>query len=380
MSERTVLPAPYPRQMHDHLVRLSDELQFGRGFAADRATWEARRPLVRQALIDAVGGFPERTPLNAQVVGRIDRDGYHIEKVLYESRPGFHVTGALYVPHVDHAVPGVFCPHGHWAEGRYAPDVQRRMVGMARRGYVVLTIDKVGYEDRQGQDHRTRATFLAGVATQGVQLWDNIRGLDYLCARPEVDSSRIGCTGCSGGGNQTMYLSALDERITASAPVCSVEMGECYMHKLFCTCELVPGLRRFADLADICSLIAPRALLLVHGLLDFGFLIDSARKVFLRIQKVYEALRVPERLHHFTSYDTHAYNLEMREAVYAHFDRHLKGLEPPYAPEGEVPIEEFADLRVLPEGLPEGARTMLTIYRELSDPLPPRPAVSDQVA
>ncbi len=380
MLDRTVLPAPYPRQLKDHFNRLSDELQLARGFAANREEWLARRPVVREKLIEALGGFPERTPLNARITGRIERDDYTIEKVVYESRPGFLVTGALYLPHLDHPVPGVFCPHGHWGEGRYAADVQRRMIGMVRRGYVVLSIDFVGKNDREAQNHNSRIAFLAGLTTQGVQVWDNIRGIDYLCSRPEVIAERIGCTGCSGGGNQTMYVSALDERITACAPVCSVELGECYMHKRFCTCETVPGLRRFADLVDVCGLIAPRALLLVHGMLDLGFQIDSARKAFARIRQIYQGLAVPERIDHFVSYDTHAYNREMREAVYAWFDRNLKGLEPPYAPEAEGPIEADADLSCLPDGLPEGSQTLVSLYHQAAKGLPPRPPVSTPVA
>ncbi|MCC7493813.1 MAG: acetylxylan esterase [Fimbriimonadaceae bacterium] len=364
MLDRNLLPARYPRQLKDHFNRLSDELQLARGFAADRATWEARRPLVRQALIDAVGGFPERTPLQAEIVGTLERDGYSIEKLVYQSRPGFYVTGAVYRPHIDHPVPAIFCPHGHYAEGRFNAELQRRMVNHARRGYLALVIDKVGYNDRLAQDHSTRAPLLAGLATQGLQLWDNMRGIDYLLSRPEALSDRLGCTGVSGGGNQTMYLSALDERITASAPVCSVELGECYMHKRYCTCELVPGLRRFADLVDICGLIAPRALLLVHGILDFGFLIDSARKAYARIRQIYGALGVPERVAHYTSLDSHAYNREMREAVYDWFDLHLKGQAGPPAVEVEATVESPEDLRCLPQGLPGDAVNLLDLLAE----------------
>lgn len=380
MVERTILPRPYRRQMEDHFNRLSDELQWARGYATDRAGWTERRSRVRQALVDALGGFPERTPLCAKVTGRLERDGYAIEKVVYESRPGFYVTGALYLPQASTPAPAILCPHGHWEGGRYHPAVQARMVGLARRGYVALSIDKVGYNDRLSQGHRCRAIFLVGQATQGIQVWDNLRGIDYLCSRPEVDPQRIGCTGCSGGGNQTMYISALDERIQAAAPVCSVELGECYMHKQFCSCELVPGLRRFADLVDICGLIAPRALLLVHGLLDLGFRIDSARKARLRLQAIYDALGASDKLDHFVSYDDHNYNQEMREAVYAWFDRHLKGLEPPYPREAPFAPEEPATLSQFPDGLPDGHVTLASLLADAASALPPRPPVPDAAA
>ncbi len=380
MMDRDVLPARYPKQMEDHFNRLSDELQLARGFAADADTWQHRRPQVRAALLEALGGLPERTPLNARTLGTVERDGYTIEKVIFESRPDFHVTGALYRPHTDQPLPAIFCPHGHYAVGRYDPGIQTRLANYARRGYVGLIIDKVGYMDRRAQNHSTRAPLLYGQSTQGIQLWDNMRAIDYLLARPEVLPDRLGITGCSGGGNQTMYLAALDERVTAAAPVCSVELGECYLHKLYCTCELVPGLRRFADLVDVCGLVAPRALLLVHGIRDSGFWIDSARKALARIRLIYQALGRPDLIDQFTSFDEHGYNQEMREAVYAWFDRHLKGLPPPYAGEVAVPVETDETICCLPDGLPAGAQTMTDVYRANTANLPPRPAVATATA
>jgi len=254
------------------------------------------------------------------------------------------------------------------------------MIGLAQRGYIALSLDKVGYNEREPEGpHRTRNLFLVGMTVQGIQVWDNMRAIDYLCARDDVDPERIGCTGASGGGNQTMYVSALDERIKASAPVCSVEMVECYMHKAACVCETVPGLPRFADLVDICGLVAPRALLLVHGALDGGFLVDSGRKVLQRLKKIYSFFD-PAKLSSFVAYSGHAYNKEMREAVYAWFDRWLMEKEPPYPPEDAVfPEEEPATtLKVCENGLPESCDSMVNIYKRISEGLPPRKEVSSQ--
>lgn len=365
MLDRPILPAPYPRQMEDHFIRLGEDLRLARANAGDApARWQAEHMLRRLLGLPHGAGFADDQPLNARTVGVLSRDGYRIEKVVYESRPGFHVTGALYLPDLPYPVPGVLCPHGHWPDGRYNPEVQRRCVGLARRGYVALSIDKVGYQDREAQDHRSRIGLLSGLTTQAIQVYDNQRGIDLLCNRPEVLADRIGCTGCSGGGNQTMYVSALDSRIQAAAPVCSVEMGESYLHKRFCTCEIVPGLLRHFDLPDICGLIAPRALLLVHGTLDGSFRVDSARKAFRAIQRIYADLGCPERVAHLISYDKHNYNAEMRAAVYDFFDLHLKGLEQPGpAPDEEV-IESPADLRCLPDGLPAGHHTLVSLARQ----------------
>jgi cephalosporin-C deacetylase-like acetyl esterase len=254
------------------------------------------------------------------------------------------------------------------------------MIGLARRGYVALSLDKVGYNQRESEGpHRSRNLFLVGMTVQGIQVWDNMRAIDYLCSREDVDPERIGCTGASGGGNQTMYVSSLDERIKACVPVCSVEMAECYMHKGFCTCETVPGLLQFADLVDICGLIAPRALLLVHGLLDDGFRINSGRKALRRLNKIY-SLYDPAKLSSFAAYSGHAYNKEMREAVYAWFDRWLMRKQPPYPEEGAITPEDdpATTLRVCENGLPEPSDSMINIYKRISDKLPPRADLSSE--
>ena len=382
MQNLTVLPQPYQRMMENHFTRLADELSDGRGIYNTRWEWLRRREDVRAGLIQALGGFPEeQCELSAEITGRIQRDGYVIEKLLYQSRPGFYVTAAVYVPsRARLPAPAILCPHGHWQNGRYHPDVQSRMIGLARRGYVVLSLDKVGYNERELEGpHRSRNLFLVGMTVQGIQMWDNMRAIDYLCTRDDVDPERIGCTGASGGGNQTMYVSSLDERIKACAPVCSVEMAECYMHKGFCTCETVPGLLQFADLVDICGLIAPRALLLVHGLLDDGFRINSARKALRRLQRIYNFYD-PASLSSFAAYSGHAYNKEMREAVYAWFDRWLMGKQPPYPEEGEITPEDnpATTLKVCENGLPEPCDSMVNIYKRISEKLPPRAQLSSE--
>jgi cephalosporin-C deacetylase-like acetyl esterase len=380
MQNVNVLPQPHQKMMEDHFTRICDELLYERDLYNTKSGWFHHRQKVRAELLRALGEFPEeQCPLNAEITGRLERDGYVIEKLLFQSRPGFYVTAAVYVPiNVRFPAPAIICPHGHWQNGRYHPEVQARMIGLAKRGYVALSLDKVGYNEREPEGpHRTRNLFLVGMTVQGIQVWDNMRAIDYLCSRDDVDPERIGCTGASGGGNQTMYVSALDERIKACAPVCSVEMAECYMHKAACVCETIPGLLRFADLVDICGLIAPRALLLVHGILDTGFRVDSGRKAFLRLQKIYHFYD-PAKLCSFVAYSGHAYNKEMREVVYAWFDRWLMGKQPPYPPELAVfPEDEPATmLRVCDNGLSEPCYSMIDIYKRISAELPLRIEIS----
>jgi len=382
MQNLDVLSQPYERMMENHFTRLADELSDRRPDYSRKSEWLRHRRSVRAKLIQALGGFPEeRCPLNAQITGRLERDGYAIEKLLYQSRPGFYVTAAVYVPTDSRLpAPAILCPHGHWQNGHYHPEVQSRMIGLAKRGYVVLALDKVGYNEREFQGpHRSRNLFLVGMSVQGIQVWDNMRAIDYLCTRDDVDPERIGCTGASGGGNQTMYVSSLDDRIKACAPVCSVEMAECYMHKAFCTCETTPGLLQFADLVDVCGLVAPRALLLVHGLLDDGFRIDSARKVLRQLQKIY-GFYDPAKVSSFAAYSEHGYNKEMREAVYAWFDKWLMGKQPPYPAEGEITPEDdpATTLKVCENGLPQPCDSMIDIYKSISEKLPPRAELTSE--
>ncbi|MHB0877507.1 MAG: alpha/beta hydrolase family protein [Anaerolineae bacterium] len=372
-----VLPAPYNDMMRQFFLRSADEMSRHRIPPHSREAWELRRQQLRQALTTALGGFPERTPLEARVTGVHQKVGYRIENVVFESRPGFHVTGSVFVPDdMVRPAPAILCPHGHWAKGRYQDIVKRRCVGLARRGYVTFAVDAVGYVDREPMGHRQSwYLFSAGMTLQGIEAWDNMRAIDYLCSRDDVDPERIGCTGCSGGGNQTMYVSALDERIKASVPVCSVEMIADYMEKGFCTCEGVPAELRVGDLTEITAMIAPRPLLLIHGMLDEGFPILSARMAAARIRDVYR-FYLPERFATFESYSGHDYNAEMRQAMYAWFDRWLMGRQT----SGEEEEPEDGELRVLPEGLPPGYAGLDSLFVERAArlPAPPEPTTPDQ--
>lgn len=193
----------------------------------------ARQRAVRAALVKALGGFPERTPLSPRVTGRIGRDGYAIEKVLFESRPGFHVTAHLFLP--DPAKfpgrrPGVVVPCGHATNGKAANAYQRGCVKAAQKGLVALVCDPVDQgERRQSRNDAeiwscaahnnigVRAELLGGSAAT-FRIWDGIRALDYLESRPEVDAARLGVMGHSGGGTVTSWLMCLDDRVKCAAP------------------------------------------------------------------------------------------------------------------------------------------------------------------
>ena len=191
----------------------------------------ARQACVRAMTLEAIGGFPERTPLNAQVTGRIEKDGYTIEKVLFESRPSHFVTAHLFLPaspKFKPPYPGVVSPCGHSGTGKNAPWYQRVGVTGATLGLATLVYDPIDQGERRqtrngpmscGGHNRTghRATLL-GWNTAQFRIRDGMRAFDYLASRPEVDPARIGVTGLSGGGTLSSYLNALDTRYAAGAP------------------------------------------------------------------------------------------------------------------------------------------------------------------
>ncbi len=190
----------------------------------------------RQFFIDQLGGFPERTPLHDEVVGAIDCDGYSIERVIFESQPHHHVTANLYLPDGEGPFPGVVVSSGHSRTAKTAEYNQRFGIMFARHGMAALCFDPIGQGERSqilDADGRpqfsgtTTEHFLIGVGsilvgrnTARYRIWDAIRAIDYLAARPEIDPQRIGFTGCSGGGTLTSYVMALDDRVACAAPAC----------------------------------------------------------------------------------------------------------------------------------------------------------------
>ena len=202
----------------------------------DTAAAEKRKQYVRAKVLELIGGLPDyRGPLNASVTRTLDRGDFVIENVTFESFPSFVITANLYRPKKAGRHPAVLIPMGHWEQGKLA--AQLIASNLALKGFVVLAYDPIGQGERQqAYDPRFGKSIMGGATEQhflpGAQalllgqsfaryrIWDGIRALDYLVSRPEVDSDRIGCTGCSGGGTLATYISALDSRVKVAAPAC----------------------------------------------------------------------------------------------------------------------------------------------------------------
>ena len=297
--------------------------------------WNRDRATLRENLRRAWGDWPA-TPAAPQpkILGELRRDGYRIEKLIFQTLPGLWMTANAYVPDRPGKLPAVLCVHGHWRGAKQDPVVQSRCLGLAKLGFFVLVVDAFGAGERAvskplGEYHgdMTAATlFPVGLPLSGLQVYENMRAVDYLLTRPEVDGARLGITGASGGGNQSMYAGAFDERFKAVVPVCSVGNYQAYLGTACCMCEVVPGALRFTEEWGILGLVAPRALMVISATRDsFQFSVGEATKSLALTDKIFQLHGQPQNLRHAIFESPHAYNQPMREAMYGWMSKHLLG-------------------------------------------------------
>ncbi len=294
--------------------------------AATRRKWDERARWLRQRVLTAAGLLPEpgRTPLKPRVFDRTDFDGYSVEKVHFESRPGFLVTGNLYRP-LGHRGrrPAILCPHGHWQHGRLEHgdrgSVPARCAMLARLGFVVFSYDMVGYNDSCQVEHRwppevLRRPLLYGIGPFGLHLWNSIRAVDFVSGLPDVDPERIGCTGASGGATQTYYLALVDDRIRVAVPVCMMSAH----YQGGCTCEEAP-LLHLGDLTtvDVVAALAPRPVLLPSVTQDWTN--QNPEYEFPAVRAIYALFGAEERVANVHFDAPHNYNRGTREHMYAWF-------------------------------------------------------------
>ncbi len=261
---------------------------------------------------------------------------------MLETFPGFTLSGNLYRPaKATGKMPGMLCPHGHWEDGRVNVEVQPRCIRWAKLGCVVFLYDMVGYNDSKPFPHQFLNDRLRhwGLSLPTLQTWNSIRVLDWLTSLPDVDSSRIGCTGESGGGTQTFLLTALDKRITVSAPV--VMVSDYFQGG--CVCENCAGLRHGTDNIEFAALTAPRPLVLVGATGDWTR--RTMDRVFPAIRGVYSLIGTPDRVSAQIFNFPHNYNLTSRNAVYAKMSHWLfREDDPAKTKEGEQKLEKPDDL------------------------------------
>jgi dienelactone hydrolase len=360
-DDLTPPPAPDDRRVSG--VRRRDQPNELRTYRS-LEEWRAHAAALRRRILISTGlwPLPERTALNAVFFGRVEREGYSVENIYFESRPGFFVTGNLYRP-LGRAgpFPGVLNPHGHWDEGRLANDemasLPGRGISFARQGYVAFVYDMVGYVDSRQVPHTFGGPVpeLWSFSVMGLQLWNSMRAVDFLVALPDVDPRCLACTGASAGGTQTFMLTAVEDRVTVSAPVNMVSAH----FQGGCVCENAPNLRIATNNVEIAALMAPRPMLLVACTGDWTC--NTPAVEYPAIKAIYRLFGAEDRLSYVQIDAGHNDNLASREATYAFFNRWLQPepeendpREQPFAAEDEGRLRVFPGSGPLPGAMGAG--------------------------
>jgi len=301
-----------------------------------------RQETVRKKLLQLVGPLPEKTPLNARVTGVIRKDDYRVEKLIYESLPGYYVTAALFIPeNLKGRAPAVIYASGHTANGFRSETYQHIIINLVKKGFIVLAFDPVGqgerlqyYDEELGKSRFGATTehsypgaqcYISGYSPTLYFIWDGIRSLDYLLTRKEVDPERIGMTGRSGGGTQTAYTAALDERILAAAPECFITSMEYVLKSIGpqdAEQNLIHMISEGLDHADLLEVRAPKPALMITTTRDF-FSIQGARETYNEVSQFYKALDAAEHMAMVEDDEGHASTKKNREAMYAFFQNYL---------------------------------------------------------
>lgn len=361
------------RSMRRYLAARAAELEReflpGINTAADFAK---HRPRLRAELWDMLGlkPLPERTPLQATITGKIEQPSYTIEKLHFQSLPGLYVTANLYLPRPARAgqrYPTILYQVGHYNQHRRdgnktAPDCLQQGIWFATHGYAALMLDTIELSEIAGR-HRGPINgerwwwYSSGYTPAGVETWNAVRALDYLATRPEVDTTRLGATGISGGGIGTFWITALDDRVRAAAPVSGLGdltfyAGEDGISR-HCDCFFFYNRARW-NWITVAALTCPRPLLFVNSDDDVYFPMSGNERISARLERLYALFGASDLVDSVISVGGHGYRTDIRRAVYEFFNRHLQGdargvtdADAGLNADGSIPLERRL-LRVFP--------------------------------
>jgi dienelactone hydrolase len=312
-------------------------------FAEDlvsREAWEAKRPQYVEEYFYMLGlsPRPERTDLKATVIGTLKGDGYEVEMLHYQSRPGLYVTGNLYRPAEQkpgQRLPAVFYVCGHSGRGRNGNKVayQSHGIWLARHGYVCLVVDSLQLGEIAATHHGTYNLgrwwwHSRGYTPAGVEAWNGVRGIDYLVSRPDVDPERIAVTGISGGGAATFWIAAADERVKVAIPVSGMADLESYVTNRVinghCDCMFLYNTFQW-PWTRIAGLVAPRPMLFVNSDEDRIFPMDANERITSRLERLYSQFGASDRFDTVVSVGGHAYREDIRRAAFQFLNAHVKG-------------------------------------------------------
>jgi len=343
-----------------------------------KEAWETHKPKLREQFFDMMGlwPLPAKTDLRATITGTVEGDGFVVEKVLYQSRPGLYVTGNLYKPKAAGKYPAILyvCGHGNFVDkgisyGSKVP-YQYHPAWFAAHGYVCLILDTVELGEIRGEHHGTYSRGMwwwqsRGYTPAGVELWNGIRGLDYLQSRPDVDPDKLGLTGRSGGGATSWWIAAADERVKAVVPVAGIvdlhaQVNEGLNERLkkgvitgHCDCMFHINTYRW-DFAMIAALIAPRPCLLGNSDVDDIFPVPGYRRLAAKVRKVYALYGAEDKFDLLETKGPHTDTPELRIGIDKWMNRWLKN-------DTATKVEDDLPAKLTPQQLkvfdkaPEGA-------------------------
>lgn len=331
--------------------------------------WQKRQALVKDKLLKLVGPFPEKTPLNVRITGVVHKDGFRVEKIIYESMPDFYVTGCLFIPdNIDGKVPAVLNVIGHNQEAFRAELYQRVCLNLVRKGIMVLAIDPIGQGEHvqyydPGIDFSSigytviehcffgNQCFLSGVSPGRYFIWDGIRGIDYLLTRGDVDPGRIGVTGFSGGGTISSYIAAFDDRVKVSVP-CSWSTASRRQLETKGVQDaetvFVRGLAEGITFEDLIEVRAPKPTLMTFVSRDQYLSIQGARESYMEAKKAYASFGNVDNLALVEDDYEHWMTPRIRLKIYEFFMEHFD--LPGDPTEEDVSILSERELRVTSTG------------------------------
>lgn len=326
------------KQAYDYLQKRSAKVAAIKTLAA----WQERQAWIKKTLQESVGPFPQKTALNARITKTISKDDYTVEHIIYESQPGYFVTSSLFIPRQlkNGKAPAIIYCSGHSATGYRS--YQNILINLVKKGFIVFAFDPISQGERiQYIDSTTGKAsfkwpawehsyvgaqlFITGNTLANNFIWDGIRAIDYLLTRKEVDATRVGITGRSGGGTQSAYIAAFDDRIKAVAP----ENYITNFTRLFQTIgpqdaeqDLLHSVQKGLDMADLLAANAPKPALMITTTQDM-FPIQGAIETASEVAGIYKAYTKSENFRMVTDDAPHASTKKNREAMYAFFQKVL---------------------------------------------------------
>ncbi|WP_205500023.1 alpha/beta hydrolase family protein [Rufibacter psychrotolerans] len=359
---QTVYNAYLVRHLHEAYDQRRAALEQALASPAQMQAYQAK---VKEEYLRVLGTFPQKQPLNARITRTIKQNGFRVENLTYESRPNHHVTANLYIPEGKGPFPAVLLLNGHEMTAKATESYQKTARLFATHGFVVLSVDpfsqgeRVQLTDAAGKTLTRGATTehtllnaganLVGTSVAAYMLWDNVRGLDYLETRPEVDKTRFGAIGNSGGGTQTIYLTAFDDRIKAAAPCSYFTQRERYIEVAGSQdgCQYMPGEGNL-EMADFIIAAAPKPVLVLAGENDF---VDHRGTLqgFKELQQVYRTLQQPTKVELFVWPDGHGISQPKREVAVTWFRKWFYQDDTPIK-EGNIGSLPEKDLLATPSG------------------------------